>query len=265
MKIAFTTLACPDWTLDEIVEHAAEYGYDAVDFRGLLGQMGVYIRPEFTDDADKTRRLFRQAGLTISCFSSGARIHNAQAQAAAKSLAEVKEYATLCRRFDVPFLRVFGGKVESARDQAVQVAAQTLEEMARIAAPACILLETHDDWTRAEHVAAVMQAVQADNVGVCWDLHHPFRMAGEAPETTLQVLGPWIRNTHVKDSAPTEDGFAYCLPGQGDVPLGEMIDRLAETGYDGYLTVEWEKAWHKEIAEPDQALPAYASFLATWR
>jgi hypothetical protein len=39
MKLSFTTLGCPGWTLQEIVENAAEMGYDGVDFRGLLGNL----------------------------------------------------------------------------------------------------------------------------------------------------------------------------------------------------------------------------------
>jgi hypothetical protein len=40
-----------------------------------------------------------------------------------------------------------------------------------------------------------------------------------------------------------------------------MIDLLAAGGYDGYLTLEWEKKWQPEIAEPEVVFPAYARFL----
>ncbi|MFP4355881.1 MAG: sugar phosphate isomerase/epimerase family protein [Phycisphaerae bacterium] len=262
MKTSFTTLACPDWELDEILTRAAEYGYDAVDFRGLGGKMGVFIRPEFTDDAPATRARLAELGLVISCFSSGARLCSPDARTAAKMLSEVKEYATLCGRFDVPCIRVFGGQCQDERPIAARKAAGVMDEMAAIAAPATICLETHDDWTRAEDVAALMEATKAENVGVCWDLHHPYRMAGEDPQTTWDTLGRWICYTHVKDSAPKDDGFAYCLPGEGDVPLEAMIRLLGRNGYDGYLTVEWEKRWHPEIADPAVALPAYSRFLS---
>ena len=266
MKIAFTTLACPDWTLDEIIDNAAAYGYDAIDFRGLLGQMGVYIRPELTDDADATKARLAAAGLAVSCFSSGARLVSAQAQDAAKSLAEVKAYAPLCRTFAAPFIRVFGGQVTGDRTQAIEAAAQTLDEMARLAGDATVLVETHDDWIDSSILRRVFEKVKASNVGVLWDLHHPWRMLGEPARTTWDNLGRWIRYTHVKDSRPTSDGtFEYCLPGEGDVPLAEMIALLADEGYDGYLTVEWEKKWHPEIADPSVALPAYADFLRSVR
>jgi sugar phosphate isomerase/epimerase len=69
--------------------------------------------------------------------------------------------------------------------------------------------------------------------------------------------------THVKDSLAVGDSQSrYVLPGQGgDVPLVEMIGLLKAGGYDGYLTLEWEKKWHPEIADPAQALPAYAQYL----
>ena len=52
-----------------------------------------------------------------------------------------------------------------------------------------------------------------------------------------------------------------CLPGEGDVPLGSILEALSSTGYDGWLTFEWEKRWHPEIEEPEVAIPAFARFM----
>ncbi len=265
MKIAFTTLACPDWTLDEVIEHGSQAGYDAVDFRGLDGQMGVYILSEFTDDAEKTRRKLAAANLGISCFSSGANMYNAQARQRARALAEVLEYAKLCRRFDVGFIRVFGGRVpeEVDRADAIAEAARMLDEMAALASPAVVAVETHDDWVDSAILRKVMLEVNSENVGVLWDLHHPFRLNGEPPAQTYENIGQWVVYTHVKDGRPRGDRDSqYVLPGQGgDVPLEEMIDLLRSGGYDGYLTLEWEKKWRPDLAEPEEALPAYAQYL----
>ena len=59
-------------------------------------------------------------------------------------------------------------------------------------------------------------------------------------------------------------GFTYTLPGEGDVPLGEMIGLLKQRGYDGYLSVEWEKHWVPALAGPEVSLPAHAAFLRRW-
>ena len=108
----------------------------------------------------------------------------------------------------------------------------------------------------------MLSRVSATNIGALWDLHHPYRICGEDPETSYHNIGRSILYTHVKDSSPAADGkWTYCLGGEGDVPLERMISLLADGGYDGWLTLEWEKLWCPEIAEPDVALPAYANYL----
>jgi sugar phosphate isomerase/epimerase len=73
MKLAFTTLGCPEWTLRQIVENAAELRYDGVDFRGLLEDMDVSQRPEFTTGLSETKQMFADHGVAISCLSISAR------------------------------------------------------------------------------------------------------------------------------------------------------------------------------------------------
>ena len=62
---------------------------------------------------------------------------------------------------------------------------------------------------------------------------------------------------HVKDSLNGQ----YTEMGAGDIPLGPMLDLVLQGGYNGPLSVEWEKRWHPEILEPEVALPQYAAAL----
>jgi len=263
MKIAFTTLACPEWTMDQIIARAVEYGYDGVDFRGYAGEMNIYKLTEFSASAAVTADKFADAGLAISAFSSSARIFEPQADLRAAHIEEVVQYRRLCEIFSTRHIRVFGGSIgRTPRKEAIAVAAEALEKMAEAAAPVCIAVETHDDFVDSSLLAGVMEKVRAGNIGVLWDLHNPFRINAETPQQTYDNIGRYTCCTHVKDSRRGPDGkWQYTLPGRGDVPLEEMINLLKAGGYDGYLTVEWEKRWHPELAEPEVALPAYAAFL----
>ena len=49
-----------------------------------------------------------------------------------------------------------------------------------------------------------------------------------------------------------------------DVPVRASIDALRAAGYDGWLTVEWEKRWHPELDEPEVALPRDLATLKRW-
>ena len=264
MKLSCTTLACPDWSLKTILQRFKEYGYDGVDFRGLGDELEAYRLPAFSTDAAATARQIAGAGLEVSAFSSSARMFSADAAEREKHTAEVGEYARLCRAFGAPMIRVFGGHIgETPPEEAVEVAVNSLAEMARAAGgDVKLAVETHDDWVKSSLLADVIKRVDAGNVGVLWDLHHPYRLGGESPQQTYDNIGEFTIATHVKDSRLTGDGgHEPCLGGEGDVPLGEMVALLKQGGYDGYLTLEWEKKWHPEIADPEVALPAYAKYM----
>ena len=127
-----------------------------------------------------------------------------------------------------------------------------------------ILLETHDDWLCSNHLKAVMEKVDSTYAGILWDVHHPYRMKGETPAETWATLGPWIKNTHWKDSrsAPeSERGYQLCLFGNGDIPLKEIFNCLKNDGYNECLTLEWEKAWNPEIEEPEIAFPGFVKVM----
>ena len=264
MKISCTTLACPEWPLETILQRFAEYGYDGVDFRGLGAEMEVYRLPAFTTGAAETARRIARAGLEVSAFSSSARMFIADAAGREKGLAEVREYAGLCRAFGAPMIRIFGGALrQTPPEEAVEAAVAALGEMAQaVGEQVALAVETHDDWIRSGMLAEVMKRIDAPNVGVLWDLHHPYRLAGEPPQETYDNIGRFTIATHLKDSRLTAGGqHEPCLGGEGDVPLAEMVSLLIRGGYDGYLTLEWEKKWHPEIADPEVALPAYAKFM----
>lgn len=262
MKIAFSTLACPKWNMDQIVDAAREYGYHGVELRGYMGEMYLPGLPEFTTGLDNTLRLFSRAGVEISALGSSARLLNAAGKDT-ESLAEVAAYAKLCREMGVPMIRVFGGAFEGRpRSQSLQIGAENLAKAAQLALPITIALETHDDWSDTSLVAEAVRLVKAPNVRVLWDVHHPFRALGESPAKSFANIGKLTAYVHVKDSRVSSEGkLTYTLPGEGDVPLTEMIDLLRQGGYDGYLTAEWEQFWHKELAGPEISLPAHAAFL----
>jgi peptide/nickel transport system substrate-binding protein len=78
-------------------------------------------------------------------------------------------------------------------------------------------------------------------------------------------LGRRILLAQVKDARRTPDGdWKLVLLGEGEVPVREMLGLLAADGYQGWISVEWEKRWHPEIAEPEVALPQHLSMLAEW-
>jgi fatty-acyl-CoA synthase len=88
---------------------------------------------------------------------------------------------------------------------------------------------------------------------------------GETPADVYANLGRRILLAQVKDARRRPDGdWELVLLGEGEVPVREMLGLLAAGGYRGWISVEWEKRWHPEIAEPQIALPQHLRVLAEW-
>jgi sugar phosphate isomerase/epimerase len=263
MKLAFTTLGCPEWDLDTILAQAVAMDFDGVDFRGYGKVLQVYELPEFSTRAAETAARFRDAGLEVPCFASSARAFNSTPEARQASLEEVRYYAPLCQVFGTPYIRVFGGAIgDIPPTVAIESAVADLHAMFEIACDygARILVETHDDWVDSDLLHRLIGDLDGDLAGVLWDVHHPYRLHGEPPPLTWLNLGRFVEYTHWKDSRPDpnrKEGYVLTHFGQGDLPVAEFLELLRNGKYDGYLTFEWEKRWHPDLSGPEEAFPIF--------
>jgi len=261
MKISVSTLGCPTWTLDEILARCAQYGYDAIELRGIGPDLDLTKSADFATPAalKSTRRRIEDAGLSVSALDSSAKVSDS---ATAENRDEAKGNIDIAAALGAPFVRVFGGAILDGVDRAAAVgrAVENLVYLGDYGAahgPVTVVLETHDAFSTGAQVLEVLKSIHHPNVGALWDLHHPYRN-GELPTETANLLGPYVRFTHVKDSRP---GGTYCLLGDGDVPIPDCLNLLRGQGYAGYVSVEWEKRWIPELDEPEIVFPQYATKL----
>jgi len=269
MKLAFSTLGCPKWNLDTIIARATEYGFSGVDFRGCAGELDLWKLPEFSTDLDRTARRLRKAGLEVPCVSSSAMLLNADYMHKVRSAENLKQFVHISARLHSgigsAMVRVFVGRVgDRSLKTALRETADALKEAAIEAERSGVrlVLETHDDWMASKRLAALLELAGQENVGVCWDINHPYMFEGESPAKTWLNLGRWVEYVHVKDGRKTGDReMKPCLNGEGEVPLRDIIAVLRDGRYEGWFTYEWEKLWHPDIEEPEIAFPHYVQYM----
>ena len=258
MRIAFSTLGCPQWGIDEILRAARANGYEGVELRFYEGSFDLLkALAEFPGGPRGFRQRFERAGVEICCLDSSVVL-----TAPETSVSEGEQMIELALTLGAPFVRVFGGDIPEgeSREACLKRAADKLARMGRRAVQRGlrVLLETHDAFSSGAQVAELLDASCDEGTGVLWDLHHPVRM-GEAPAETARLIGSRTYHVHVKDG---QAGGAHTLLGEGDIPLRELVSALVGVGYSGYLSLEWEKAWIPELAEPEVAFPQAARYLS---
>lgn len=263
MKISFSTLACPDFSWTDIYTMAKDLGFDGIEVRGLGSDIfAVHARP-FTDARlPKTIEKLNALGLEIPCLAAGCSLKERKDYD--KNISEITQYIVLAKKLNTPYIRVFADPnpqpVGEVDDNFV---GETLKLLGTIAQGfgVCLLLETNGVYTDTARLRKLLDKVNMPSVAALWDMHHPYRYAGEAPAVTVANLGSYIKYVHVKDSVMKEGKCEYRMMGEGDLPITEMLDALTAIGYDGYVSLEWVKRWAEELSDAGVVFPKFANFM----
>jgi sugar phosphate isomerase/epimerase len=262
-RIAFSTLAFPDATLEEAVSLGSSLGYAGIELRVIDGKLfDSSISPA---ERERVKRTTAAARLPIVAVGSSVIL------TADQPGPELHRILELANQWESRFLRVYGGQLSEdseTRRKQMESAAKVLEESIPLAERLGVVMaiETHDGFSASSVVAELLAKIPSKSVSALWDSHHPHRM-GETPAEVFKNIGHRTTHVHIKDarrSAAHKNGWQLMPLGEGEVPVREILKLLVAGGYQGYLTVEWEKYWHPEIEAADIALPHELKVLQEW-
>jgi sugar phosphate isomerase/epimerase len=255
MQRAFSTIGCPELSLDEVLALACRHRMDQVELRALSGT--VDLPAHFTatlGQPDALAARVRTSGLAIASLDTSFRL----VTGSAKDREKLLHFIPWAEAARVPHLRVFdGGSQGDAADlDGARANLAWWREARRKGGWAVELaIETHDAFSNPDALARLLQA-EPDCV-ILWDAHHTWRKGGEHPVETWRRLLGRTRHIHVKDSLPLPGDrlpYSYVMPGAGNFPMAALVEALNAAGYAGVLSLEWERLWHGELPDLEAAL-----------
>jgi len=261
MKYGFSTLVCPGWQWDEIVTAASDLGFDGVELRGVGREIDLTKSRLFTGaGAVQVKDNLKRLGLQIPCLSAGLCLSDGAVQE--EALREASGYIALAAELGVKFVRVLADlhsapSADGVVDEAVlrSSLAQLLEQAQ--GKGVTLLIETNGVFADSARLRTLCEVLAHPNLGVLWDVHHPYRFFGERPEDTYSNLKSFISHVHVKDSVMADGKVRYRMLGEGDLPLKDVMRVLKHGGYDGFVILEWVKRWNMDLEEPGIVLPHF--------
>ena len=267
MKISFSTIACPDYSWVDIYSMAKDLGFDGIEIRGMGDDFAAYKAMPFTEaNRPKTMAKLKALNIEIPCLSSGCCLKNREREA--ETIEELTEYCKLAQQINAPYIRVLAD-LEAAPNGEVDDAyvAQQLRKLAPIAEEydVTLLVETNGVYSDTRRLRALLDSVGSHKIAALWDMHHPYRFAGESPEQTVANLGERIKYVHTKDSVMEDGKVVYKMMGEGDLPIQEMIEALKSIQYTGYISLEWVKLWMPNLLDAGVVFPQYAEFMKPFR
>lgn len=268
MKIAFSTLACPDYSFSDLYSMAKDLSFDGIEVRGLgLDIFDGRTMPFSEHQLPQTVQKLRSLSLEISCLSSGCCLKFADK--AEENISEIKKYITLANALDTKFVRVLGDLSPAPSDNPAEavdddVVYTQLMELVPFAEQnnVTLLVETNGVYSDTARLKELLDRLKSDSVGALWDVHHPYRYKAEIPEKTVQNLGMYIQYVHVKDSVVVNGSIKYRLMGEGDLPITELILALKSINYKGYITLEWVKRWAPDLEDAGIVFPQFVNYMS---
>jgi sugar phosphate isomerase/epimerase len=263
MKISFSTLACPDWTLTQAVELAVRNSYVGLELRFLEGEDSIWKLPCFQGrELHRSRRLIADSGLAIACLDASCRFDSPDPLERKMWIDEGVRMAELAAKLDAPAIRIFGDRIQPGANREetgtwISDSLNLLIEKLR-GSEIEVWLETHGDFASAVDVEAVLSA--CPGVEIIWDPACANTERGERPLESGLALQRWIRHVHIKDLRNENGGWTPVLTGEGTIPLNEIRAVIEKIGYSGFLSFEWEKKWHPQIEGAEIAVPHFANW-----
>ena len=255
--VSFSTLACPNWSIETVIAKASEFGYDGIEWRG--GPQG-HVQPTMpATQKEVLQKMSMDTGLIAVAVTAYTSFVSPLAEGRKGNVEELRRYVDLAAELDAPYVRTFlgelpaGSTIDSSMYEKISDCLNTASEYAD-SVGVKIAVEPHDEFVRALTILPILSRVQYPALRVIWDIGNAFA-AGEDPDESFELLKSRLAYVQVKDGKGRSPDWTLCPIGEGDVPLRNAFDLLLSHGYDGALSVEWEYAWHPELDAPEVALP----------
>ena len=251
MKRAFSTLCCLSYNIEEIFRLAKGARMDGVELRLDMEKIRAWHE---NDEVYTSIQKWPSRGVVVTDIAASISVKCYDEAA----IEDAKLCVDVAAGIGAKAVRVFAGahrkRFSDAVENDIDGIAQGLRAICTYAAEKQveIWLETHSDLSAATAARTMWEAVNMPNLKILWDVMHSVEFH-ETLDESLTALEGCLAHVHWKDGKPAADAdlceYIHTDLGAGVMSLPELLRKLGEFGYDGYVSLEWESPWRVEIRE----------------
>ncbi len=259
MKLCFTSLAYPELGLNEVLERATKMGVDGVELR--VADDGVHLRPE-APLPDRVKELLAGFKLPIPVLSSYLRATSLLGGEREHGERTATTLLKMAADIGASGVRIYGGQLAPYPRETLRLVGQALEtlirRLGRNPRQVVFLLETHDELAYQDNLRLLVEEYPEAKI-----LYDPANViyAGGSHEEVFRLIADHVAHVHIKDFKIEAGRRIFTLPGEGLVPIKRIVKDLGDHNYEGFISVEWERFWHRDLPNADLVLPKYLAYL----
>jgi sugar phosphate isomerase/epimerase len=271
MKLAFSTVACPDWTIERVARFAHETGYQGVELRTFgSGSTQFACDPALTDP-EKIRRLFAPTGCDIACVATSARYDDAISPplighilgGTPKGVVDTGWAVDLAARLEAPLVRVFAYQIPSSETRSSGIA-RIVDRLELAVATARntgvrLAIENGGSFPTAASLSELLDRVPSPLLGAAYSPSIA-ALSGENAANGINVLSDRLFSVKLKDYSQGKP----CELGRGDSNAEATVRALGEVGFPGWIVYEYDRAWVNSSGDASDVLARSAKTFFQW-
>lgn len=272
MKIAGHTMGTPEYTLEEAARLFREIGMDGIEIVFQSGYKCGMSMDTTDEQAREYKALLDSQGLEAVCITPYPSDFNSPLKEEREAVKrEIYRCIELCRIMNARFIRIYGGRQLTGDytdyDAKLEYLCISMRELGDEAQKygITLVLENHFNTMTFDAAATVkiIRAIGHPAVKALYDQTNITFLNGEPAEIALPMQRDIIAYVHAKDMVFTKPDAVFKaadvthvskeerhvrsrIPGEGIIPWAYIVRTLQEYGYDGYLSMEYERRWHPD-------------------
>lgn len=261
MKLSFSTKGWHDPTFADFCGIAEDLKFEGIELHNIHNRLFTDRDGAFHDyAAAATLRRLYEKNLQIVCIDAVCDPSVPEEADAAET--EIRACMEIAVNLHIPYIRLRAsgsGEENAAREAVAALIARVLPEAEE--KNVTLLLETSGLFARSSVLREMLERFSSDRFAALWQLSAAYFGSGESPEEVIKNLGAYVRHVHFQDAKKTDTGVEYCLAGEGELPVADMMLALRSVNYDGYLSLVWSPEWCPELDDIEIVFSQFVNYI----
>ena len=239
------------WDTVDFLNYAASINLKGVELLSVLWRNQTEELPQVMEALEKHQ-------IKVSCYSASNNFVSTDSKIRQEQLKEVTDSIDMAVYLSAPVVRVFSGEITEDNvtyEQGLDYVIDGLTKAAQYAESkgVTLCLENHGLFAgRSDQVIDIIRKVGSPALRSTFDTGN-FLLVGQDPNDAIDHLKDYVKHVHIKDfqkvsadedkevyKALNGENFQGKIPGEGEVDLHYVLSKIKSTGYDGWISVEFE-------------------------
>lgn len=271
MKIAGHTMGTPEYTVTEAIKLFHDIGIDGAEIVVQDGYRSGISCACTKEELDAVKKAAEENNIEICCLTPynsyfndlNDELRNAEIEGLSKVI-------DACAYLGAHYIRIYGGNlVAGDNDRLPERRARLVEAMRYLGDKAAekdvtLVIENHFNTmcVSAKDSYSVVKEINHPNVKILYDQANLSFTEQEGYEEAIAIQQDEVAYMHVKDLV-FKEGVAFTsdevshpeeskrnvytrIVGEGVIAWPEILKLVKQHGYDGWLSMEYERRWHPD-------------------